>query len=61
MRAQRPDLQGLDRELEVIDRAGGGREMEHTVQIAFHVDEVGHIVAIELETVVPEELADVVR
>jgi hypothetical protein len=46
-------LEGLDRVLEVVDRAGRRGEVEDGVQRAGDVDEVGHVHADQ-----PEPLAD---
>src|SRR3954451_18907986 len=41
--ADRPDLQRLDRELQIVDRAGGRGEVQHEVDGSADVDEVGHV------------------
>ena len=59
MNAQRPDFQRLDRDFQIIDRAGGRCEMENIVQIARNVDEFRDVVVIELEVGQVEQVFDV--
>ena len=49
MGAERPDLERLDRQLQVIDRACRAREVQHTLERPFQLDEVGHVVQDQLE------------
>src|SRR5262249_3659957 len=42
--AQRPDLQRLNRQLQVIYRTGRAGEMEHPIELADHVDVIADIV-----------------
>ena len=59
-RAQRAHLERLDRQLEIIDRARGRGEVQHAVEIAGDVRELGDVVAHEREALVPGEVRDVV-
>jgi hypothetical protein len=61
VRAQRPDLQGLDRVAQVVHRAGRRGEVQHAVQIARHVRELRDIVPDELEAIIRHQMGDVVR
>ncbi len=58
--AQRADLQGLDRQLQIVDGARRGREVEDTVELASHVDELGDVVLVEGEPVATEQVTDIV-
>ena len=49
MGAEGSDLEGLDRELQVVDRAGGAGEMEHAFEGPLHFDEVGDVVQDQLK------------
>lgn len=49
VRAQGPYLQGLDRDLEVVDGRGGGGEVQDVVQVPRHVHVLGYVVVVELE------------
>ena len=60
MGAERADLEGLDRQLEIIDGAGGRGEMEHVVDAAGEVDVLGDVVVDEREVRVAGEVGDVV-
>ena len=59
VRAQRADLQRRDRQLEVVDRAGRARPVQHQVDRAVDVDVVRDVVLHEHE-VAPGEVRDVV-
>jgi len=54
VRAERSDFQRLDRQLEVIDRAGRARPVQHVIHRAVDVDEVGDVVADELEVAIAQ-------
>ena len=54
VRAERPDLQRLDRQLEVVDRAGGAGPVEHVIDRPFDVDVACHVVADELEVAIAQ-------
>ena len=60
MRPQRTDLEGLDRELEIIDGAGGRCEMKDVVDAAGEVDELRDVMPNKLEVLVAGEMRDVV-
>ena len=61
VRAERADLQGLDRELEVVDRAGRAGEVQDVVDRPVDVrSDVGDVVLDELEARVAGEVRDVV-
>ena len=55
---ERADLQRLDRQLQVVDRAGRAGKVEHEVHFALDVDVARHVVADELELAVTQ-VADV--
>ncbi len=59
MGAERPDLEGLDRQFQVIDRACRAREVQHTVERPFQLDEVGHVVQDQLEARVALQMQEV--
>src|SRR5256885_12927734 len=61
MRAERADLEGLDRQLEVVDRAGGTGEVEHAVERSLDLDEVGDVVQHELKIALVPQVSDVGR
>ena len=52
--AEASDLQRLNRELEIVSRAGRRREMEDTVELTAHVHVFRHVVLNELEAVAEE-------
>ena len=52
VRAERADLQRLDRQLEVVDRAGGAGPVQDEVDRAVDVDVVGDVVLDEREVAV---------
>ena len=54
MRAERSDLQRLDRQLEVVDRARRAGPVQHVVDRAVDVDVPRHVVADELEVAVAQ-------
>ena len=54
VRAERADFQRLDRQLEVIDRAGRARPVQHVIDRAVDVDVVGDVVADELEIAIAQ-------
>ncbi len=54
VRAERADLQRRDRQLEVVDRAGRARPVQHVVHGAVDVDVVGDVVADELEIAIAQ-------
>jgi hypothetical protein len=57
--AERAHLQGLDGQLEVVDRGGGTREVQHVVERPAHHDVVGDVVLDEEEAGVAD-VGDVV-
>src|SRR6266404_4958842 len=61
VRAERADLERLDRVLEIVDRARGRREMQDRVERARDVDEVRDVLLDEREALVAEKRRDVVR
>ena len=61
MGAEGPDLQGLDRVLEVVARARGAGEVQHRVDWAVDGDELRDVVLDELEAAVLAEVLDVVE
>ena len=61
VRAERADLQRLDRLAQVVDRAGQRGEVEDRVDLAVDVDVLGDVVLDELEALVAGEVADVAR
>ncbi len=58
--AEAPDLQGLDGQLEVVDRRRRRGPVQHEVHRARDVEVLGHVVVQELEPVVAEQVLDVV-
>ena len=54
MRAERADLQRLDRQLEVVDRAGRAGPVQHEVDRPVDVDVARDVVADELEVAVAQ-------
>ena len=59
VRAERADLERLDRELEVIDRARGAREVQHAVEGAVDRDEGRDVLAVELEVGIVGDVGEV--
>src|SRR5690606_35525408 len=59
VRTQAAHFERLDRQLQVVDRAGRTREVEHAVQRAVDVDEFGHVVADELKALPADQVGDV--
>ena len=57
--AEAPDLQGLDRHLEVVDRRRRAGEVHHDVDGPGHPDEAADVVLDEREARSPEEVLDV--
>ena len=55
----RPHLEGLDGELQVIDRRGGAREVQDQIDLSPDVDEVRHIGPNNPEPVVPDQVLDI--
>ncbi len=60
-RAERADLHRLDRQLEVVDRAGRAGEVQHLVDRAGDVDVLRHVGLHEPEPVVLHQVLDVDR
>ena len=60
-RADRADLERLDRQLEVVDRRGRAREVQHHVDRPPDVDVVGDVGADQPEARVGRQVRDVVR
>ena len=60
VRAERADLQRLDRQLQVIDRARGRGEVPDVVDLPGEVEELGDVLLDELEVRVAGEMGDVV-
>ena len=61
VRAQRTDLQRLDRQLEVINRAGRRGEMPDVIDRAVQEDELGHVLLDEFEIPIAAQVGDVVH
>ena len=61
VRAERADLERLDRQLEIVDRAGRRREVQHAVERTRDVGERRDVVLDELEPLVADQVRDVVR
>src|SRR5438270_13735390 len=61
MGAQRPDLQGLNRQLEIVNRAGGRCEMPHVIHRNIEKNELRHILLNEPEVSVASEMRDVIH
>src|SRR5450759_5106419 len=59
-RAERTDLQRLDRQLQVIDWGGGGGEVQHGVHGPRHVQIVRDVAAKQPEPLVAEQVLDIV-
>jgi len=59
--AEGTDLEGLDGQLEVVDRRGGRGEVEDVVEFPRDMDEVGHVVLDENELRASEKALDVVE
>jgi len=59
--AERADLQGLDRQFEIINRAGGRGEMPDIIHRAFEKNKFGHVLLDEFEIRVAAEVRDVVH
>src|SRR6476469_1900587 len=54
------DLERRDRQLEIVDRARGAREVEHAVELALHVRVGRDVVVDELVALLAREMGDVV-
>ena len=62
MRAERADFQGRNRQLQIIDRAGGRSEMENVIEFfLLQEDVVRDVVLDEREILVPGEVLDVLE
>ena len=60
MRPERAHLQRRDRQFEIIDRAGRGREMKDVIDLFFRQkNEVGNVVLDEPEIFVAGQMTDV--
>ena len=44
MRPQRAHFQGLNRQLQIVDRAGGGGKVKDKIYVSLHGDKFGYIV-----------------
>ena len=61
VRAERADLEGLNRQFQIINRAGRRREMPDVIHRAFQEQEFGDILLNELELRIAAEVRDVVH
>ena len=61
VRAQRADLQGLDRDLQVINRAGGRGEMPDVIHRRIEENKFRHVLLDEFEIRVAAQMRDVVH
>ena len=61
MRAERTDLQRLDRQLGIIDGAGRRSEMPDEIHRATQINKFGNILANEPEIRIPSEMRDVIH
>ena len=61
VRTERAYFQGLDRQLQIIDRAGGGSEVENEVDRSVNEQVVRYVILDELEPGIPGEMGDVGR
>ena len=61
VRAERADLHGLDRDLQVINRAGGRGEVPDVIHRTVEEDEFRHVLLDEFEVRVAAEVDDVVH
>ncbi len=59
--AERPDLEGLDGQLEIVDGRCRGGEVQHKIQPARNVDEVGHIMLDKDEPIAAEKMLDILE
>src|SRR5471032_3116524 len=59
MRAERAHLQRGNRQVEIIDRAGGRREVKHEIHATRDEDELRDVVLDEVKALVPREVLDV--
>ena len=61
MRSQTPSLERLDRQIEVVGRAGRRGEVQHAVELFTDVERSGDVVPNEREVVVLLKGGDVLR
>ena len=61
VRPQRADLQGRDRQFEVVLRTGRRSEMEHRIKGPVHVEKVADVILHEAEPFVPHQMRHVLR
>ena len=61
VRAERADFQGLNRQLQIINRAGGRREMPDEIHRPFEKNKLGNVLLDELEIRIAAEVRDVVH
>src|SRR5207249_10113611 len=59
MGAERADLEGLDRQFQIVDRARRAREVEHALEWPLHLDEVGDVVQDQLKAGVALQVVEV--
>ena len=59
MGAQRSDLERLDRQLEIVDRGGGRREVQERIERSGQEDVLRDVVLDELEPGIPGKVLDV--
>lgn len=60
MRTERSDLECLDRQLEIVNRTSGAREVQHAVKVTRDVRELRNVVLHEAEPLIPDQVRDVV-
>src|SRR6185436_1852533 len=59
--AEGADLQGLDRQLQIVDRARRRGEVEHGIDRSFDLERLGDVVVQEVEARSPAQMRDVLR
>src|SRR6267142_2424491 len=61
MAAERPDLQSLEWHFKIVNRRGGGSEMQHRIDRAVDVQIVDDVVLHELESGIAQQMRNIVR
>ncbi len=61
VRAERPHFEGLDRQIEVIHRAGGRGKVQHGIQWPLHMDIVCNVLSHECKVLVGFQVGNVAQ
>ncbi len=59
MSAQRAYLESLDRQFQIVNGAGRRGKVQNSIQRAFHIDVIGHVMLDEEKVIAPSQVFDV--